>query len=365
MIPGKAKVVKCPYCGAKKELMTLCSGNTIGIVCWSDNKEIAPMLPRVSPVQKCPKCGKYYLQYKLGEEVGKDISFELGNMSFFEWKEAYLQFKNDDTGLDKTDWEKIRKGLMHAYNDCFSREKSEQEYNPIPEEFAFFVDVVDVFIEEHVWHSEQDMLLKAELYRETGRFKECLAILNSIDENSQNDLFHDIKERAEHKDVRVFRILDVEERLEKNRKEWEEKEETRRQNWIKTQMKDPRWKMCECGHCIKNIDERCRWCDCYEVVGRIDKDTPIKEYVLYVGQKEGKWVLTTDPQIEGRSERIRKITVEIVGEYKYYYHLDGQNPDPLCGNELRLGNDYIAAEELTHKCDLLIDDNLEEVVLEK
>ena len=49
--------VKCPFCGTKKELMTLVSGNTFGAVYWSDNKRIAPMLPTVSPVQKCSNCG--------------------------------------------------------------------------------------------------------------------------------------------------------------------------------------------------------------------------------------------------------------------------------------------------------------------
>lgn len=31
MIPGDAKIIKCPFCGAKKELMTLLSGNTLGL----------------------------------------------------------------------------------------------------------------------------------------------------------------------------------------------------------------------------------------------------------------------------------------------------------------------------------------------
>ena len=54
MIPGNAEIVKCPYCGTEKMLMTLISGNTCGAEYWSDNKRIAPMLPSVSPVQKCP-----------------------------------------------------------------------------------------------------------------------------------------------------------------------------------------------------------------------------------------------------------------------------------------------------------------------
>ena len=63
MQPGYARIVYCPYCGEKKELLSLMSGNTIGARYWSDLRMRAPMLPEVSPVQKCHHCGKYYLQY--------------------------------------------------------------------------------------------------------------------------------------------------------------------------------------------------------------------------------------------------------------------------------------------------------------
>ena len=49
MNPANSLVVKCPHCGGKKELLQLISGNTLGAEQWSDAKQIAPMLPRVSP----------------------------------------------------------------------------------------------------------------------------------------------------------------------------------------------------------------------------------------------------------------------------------------------------------------------------
>lgn len=52
MLPGNPRIVTCPFCGAQKRLMTLMSGNTIGAKYWSDNKQEAPMLPKVSYVQK-------------------------------------------------------------------------------------------------------------------------------------------------------------------------------------------------------------------------------------------------------------------------------------------------------------------------
>ena len=90
MLPGNAEIVKCPYCGTEKELMTLLSGNTFGAEYWSDNKRIAPMLPSVSPVQKCPNCGKYYFESKNRHGDSKNTSFERGELTFPEWKEACL-----------------------------------------------------------------------------------------------------------------------------------------------------------------------------------------------------------------------------------------------------------------------------------
>ena len=37
MTPGKPQILTCPFCGAKKEIMTLASGNTFGAEFWSDN----------------------------------------------------------------------------------------------------------------------------------------------------------------------------------------------------------------------------------------------------------------------------------------------------------------------------------------
>lgn len=40
MYPNRSKIVTCPFCGAKKELMTLASGNSIGATHWSDYRVI-------------------------------------------------------------------------------------------------------------------------------------------------------------------------------------------------------------------------------------------------------------------------------------------------------------------------------------
>lgn len=60
MKPGPPLRKECPYCKTVKELINLASGNTFGGMHWSDTKNVYPMLPHNSDVQKCPGCGKYY-----------------------------------------------------------------------------------------------------------------------------------------------------------------------------------------------------------------------------------------------------------------------------------------------------------------
>ena len=115
MLPGNAEIVKCPYCGTEKELMTLLSGNTFGAEYWSDNKRIAPMLPSVSPVQKCPNCGKYYFESKNRHGESNNTSFERGELSFSEWKDAYTQFQNE--GVKGDDLVNVRFWVVQSYND--------------------------------------------------------------------------------------------------------------------------------------------------------------------------------------------------------------------------------------------------------
>lgn len=60
MILGDDITVICPNCGKTKKLLSLVSGNTCGGRLWSDTKAEYPMLPQLSPIQKCPRCGRYY-----------------------------------------------------------------------------------------------------------------------------------------------------------------------------------------------------------------------------------------------------------------------------------------------------------------
>ena len=206
MLPANAKIVKCPFCGERKELLNLASGNTFGAKHWSDQKMIAPMLPRVSPVQKCPKCGKYYLEYKQPYKEGDDWSSERGELSYQQWKEAYEQFKADKS-IKRDDMQVIRHHIIMAFNDEYYRYGDNMAD---AQEEAFFVCIISDYIATNKWNS-QNMLFKAELYREAGEMTKCEEVVSQISTKSLNEfelkIYDMIKTKMTKGDKMVFMII--------------------------------------------------------------------------------------------------------------------------------------------------------------
>ena len=224
MSPAKiidvAKVVTCPFCGRKKELLALCSGSMFRAIYWSDFKQLTPFLPHVSLVQKCRRCKKYFLLHNQPAERGTMVSFTTGDLSYREWKEAYMQFCQEQNHNMK-DWRVISLGMIQAFNDRYFRGPTPFVYKkvstPPKEEYDFFVDVIARFINVFDWIYTRDILLKAELYREIGKFEQCAETLKSIDaavngvksreKNFDQRLYANIWARMENRDIRVFQIL--------------------------------------------------------------------------------------------------------------------------------------------------------------
>jgi len=174
------------------------------------------MLPSASPVQKCPHCGKYYLKSKQQSERGDDYSFETGDLSYLEWKDAFSQFVcqsgqkdlNRHTLITDDDMVNIRFWLIQAYNDYFHRERMAE---PSRKEYAFFCGVVNDFIDTFDWSSVKNPLLKAEFYREANEMEKCAEVLESISYDQLQDfekgIFEGIKMRMEKKDIAVYKLF--------------------------------------------------------------------------------------------------------------------------------------------------------------
>ena len=202
MTPGSPQILTCPFCGEKKEIMTLASGNTFGAELWSDNKQIAPMLPEISLVQRCPKCGKYYVRTRQKAVLSKKgWCFEKGTLTFEEMKEAFQQLQVQGFENEKEEIN-IRMVLHHAYNDYYYRKEEADIVNE--EDWK-------LFRENGLWLIKNlitDNVMKAEFYREIGDIETAKSILNSIhvEEDFLKNIADEIMRRINNNDNKVFQI---------------------------------------------------------------------------------------------------------------------------------------------------------------
>ena len=196
MIPGFTQILTCPQCGTKKEVLRYVSLNTAIQTVWSDNKIIAPMRPAISFVQKCPCCGHYYLLSRQKPEQGNKVSFEQNELNYKEVKEAWNQLKDIP---DLTENEKLSILIMQvwAFNDKYTRYQS--KIAPRKEQ-TYIIGIIDLLLNMDM----VDDLLKAELLREAGRFKESLEVLGGYSIN--NPYINKCKEYSSASNTRPFVI---------------------------------------------------------------------------------------------------------------------------------------------------------------
>lgn len=172
MLPGNPDLLKCPFCGEEKEVMTLLTGNTSRGRQWSDVKSIYPMLPHVSPIQKCPSCGKYYFTNNVERKESTDgYCFETGELTYEELKEAAIQFGD---GLSQKDRNTLYVLLLWAFNDKYNRE--DMEITPALREEQDYINAV---LDELLATGNADDIVKAEYLRERGCFEEAIALLDN------------------------------------------------------------------------------------------------------------------------------------------------------------------------------------------
>ena len=202
MTPGHSQILTCPHCGGEKQIMSLVSGNTFNAELWSDSKQIAPMLPEISLVQKCPHCGKYFDRTRQEEKFAEDeYSCERGILTFQEMKEAFSQI-SEEGFADIQEEFRIRLMLFHAYNDFHYRSKNQHSVDP---------DDFNLFVEQGQWliqNAITDNIVKAEFYREIGDFNNATLCLNEThtDDEFLKGIVKKIEEKIEAKETQVFRI---------------------------------------------------------------------------------------------------------------------------------------------------------------
>ena len=193
MLPAHSALLRCPHCGALKEVLQLMSGNTIGATLWSDAKQIAPMLPRVSYIQRCPTCGKYFFRTKdVMAGTSNNYGGGTGDLPLEYLKQALTQLQ--PTGNDE---HILRINILWAFNDRYGN--MEQSDIPI-EEWEYHVDNV-----HHLVQMDIDALLRTELFREIGDFEQAIQILQSHEvADNLKDLQRQLLQQAQQHNRKIF-----------------------------------------------------------------------------------------------------------------------------------------------------------------
>lgn len=220
MQPGTPQLVTCPHCGKEKKLMTLLSGNTIGARQWSDSKRYAPMLPRISNVQRCPHCGLFFLYpeaQKRYDDSKKKFNFclDTGSLTYPEMKQAFLMLEESVKSKDSE--KALRIAFLHSFNEAFRvyekaswdedegpadhKQRSETDYSLHRSNLQAIITALDVT-------NPDNIPFAAELYRELGRFDDCIALLDNFKTDNKNlqAIVNNIREKALIKNDKVFEI---------------------------------------------------------------------------------------------------------------------------------------------------------------
>ena len=242
--PGPTLVYECPSCKGHFSRRTLGSGNTFGARMRSDGRLFAPMLPTTPPLVACPNCNAavqifnqdaiaqfstYFPRSFLSEVNGKEqsshqIDAETQEQKFAELYGNTPMYRRANAGqyfdiLESNKFEKtvelaLRKNALWASNDEIYR-------STIPQGFRarLYLDPeitssnefeqnnrahknLQLLVESLGEINEDDLLLKAELLRELGQFKQACELLDR--ELANGTAAEQIIRRAEAKDSKPF-----------------------------------------------------------------------------------------------------------------------------------------------------------------
>jgi hypothetical protein len=193
MLPGPVYIYKCPHCENLLTRESLMSGNTFGATLYSDGRQIAPMLPEYPELTRCKRCNSFlWLSrlkeigiYHLGEKVKKQ--WQNADAAEFLGIEDYFQVIAVGMAKNSEDELYIRQRIWWLSNDRFRYEQTESDGDDDPRQEVNLNRLLQLLDPQDI----NQLMMKAELYRNLGEFEKCLQIIESID----NDDLQWIKEK--------------------------------------------------------------------------------------------------------------------------------------------------------------------------
>jgi hypothetical protein len=207
MLPGPTIIKKCLVCSKSIKQHTIESGNTFGATFWTDGKREAPMLPDQPRLVMCSHCNA---------PLWIDELQELGEIEYSEdWPQKFkdaIAYKTPsiedyvallDKGVSSPEKEGyVRLRLWWADNDV--RRTSATEI-PISMREASNMKAFAEMLDET---DADDLVMKAEIYRELGCSDDARALLEKSGGKNMRDVASFIKGLCEKGDryVREIRL---------------------------------------------------------------------------------------------------------------------------------------------------------------
>ena len=232
MMPGPTYVYQCPECNNLLKKSSLLSGNSFNSESYSDGYTKNPMLPELPNLTICTKCNQIFRLNEL-EEIGE---YEYDHNTKPEWEKApyakfltvyeYFRVLEDMPPKNTQEELELRIQIWHSFNDrvrdysgeLYNQENDRVLYNANCERILELIDTryseqknkieKEVQYIENIkegssfWtpdrikeitkiHQESFkelkqvqsdyIIMKAEIYRNFGKFEECMAIINTIE----------------------------------------------------------------------------------------------------------------------------------------------------------------------------------------
>ncbi len=209
MFPGPNYVYKCPNCGNLMTRGSLRSGNTFGAKIFSDGKRVAPMLPEYPNLTKCSKCDTIFWLSKLKEigtyEFGEEENSKWGSAKEVKFLEIEDYYNAINKGIAENKGEEliIRQQIWWAYNDrirkgqkIFNDESDEARWNENIKKLKLLLDQSDI----------TQKIMIAEINRNLGDFKNCMSLIQSIENDELNWLKEKILNECKRKNKWVIEL---------------------------------------------------------------------------------------------------------------------------------------------------------------
>ena len=188
MLSAPEIVYRCLTCGQLVVTSCLLFDNISGSKLFSDGKQIAPLVPEVPFFIKCKKCNAFYWLKKENKVATLDYDdksneLESADLAQFLLLDEYQEALNLKVYKDTDEENYIRLKLWWAFNDKIRNNANDvfsaNEQKIYEGNCSRLIDILDR-------KDASNRIIIAELFRNIGRFYECIKTLETINEEKYN-----------------------------------------------------------------------------------------------------------------------------------------------------------------------------------